>query len=995
MKVSFNYEIAASTLDSGDPNIPVYFINEEGAIDTKVSEFSNSIVIYHPDSWGLNGWTINVHHYFEKNTRVLFTGTGNKVPYENQKTINFEPYGSVIAIPDKENEDQYFLFDQKGRHLETRSHFLKKAVLKFHYDSDFKLTGIEDKFGKLTEIIYQANKLSRIKAAQRQETIFEVQNNRLVKATNSMLDSFDITYDPKGLINTFKSISGVITTFTYSDDGDFISESKNIGLSQTLSTSWIEGLKKLSMLANSGAFAVSEILTISTNKEITTRKNNSDEIVLTEEHLKLPTPGYSRKTLIESSTNQTTIENHPHKFWGADAQLTTSIRKQAASDLNTNLDESINVSNFLTFTDPNNPDSISLQKNIIYTDRGNTIVLKNYTNRTETINTADGKTTEIIYNENGQPVTINASAKPSVSLSYNDFGQLIKMQSRDSIKNYAYDQNGNLESVSNSLNQTTQFIRNKQGNILTQILPNGDLIKFEYSNSGELKKITTPNNQIHQFSLGLGDYLEQALTPSSKKSFYVYDADKRLKSVEKPSGKEITYNYNQDGEIENIVTPSGSYRFTSYDPQGRILNMQSADSIQTEVSWVAGQIESQKWYDTDGTLLANLSIKYRSSSINNIEKIYLNGSEISDYSYRYDGKIQSINNFNYFYSSHDSPIYEEGIQIIKYPFLVNYLQSTEPASLQTAQSVQSILKNTTLSNYKIERKFNSFGRAIESSIFKNQLDGTNSTSKQIADYDRNDRLTKIQRYKRNFYNGQELEKTDFYNNYSYPNGSNNNMKEFTQTITESGTPQKRTIASHDNEDKLLTLRGSINRDYTYTDDGDIKTMTNCYGTTSYDYDVIGNLKKVTLADGKVIEYKVDASNRRIKKLVNGVTKEYYLWYDQIHIAAILDENKAPKLTYIYGPESNSPSYVVKNNITYKILHDPGLGSIRYIVNPATQQIVQDIEYDEYGNIMKNTEPDFQPLTYAGGLYDSDTKLIRFGARDYDPTIGRWTTKDPI
>ena len=26
---------------------------------------------------------------------------------------------------------------------------------------------------------------------------------------------------------------------------------------------------------------------------------------------------------------------------------------------------------------------------------------------------------------------------------------------------------------------------------------------------------------------------------------------------------------------------------------------------------------------------------------------------------------------------------------------------------------------------------------------------------------------------------------------------------------------------------------------------------------------------------------------------------------------------------------------------------------------------------------------------------SDTKLYRFGARDYDPTIGRWLTKDPI
>jgi len=29
------------------------------------------------------------------------------------------------------------------------------------------------------------------------------------------------------------------------------------------------------------------------------------------------------------------------------------------------------------------------------------------------------------------------------------------------------------------------------------------------------------------------------------------------------------------------------------------------------------------------------------------------------------------------------------------------------------------------------------------------------------------------------------------------------------------------------------------------------------------------------------------------------------------------------------------------------------------------------------------------------LYDADTGLVRFGARDYDPAIGRWTAKDPI
>ena len=46
-------------------------------------------------------------------------------------------------------------------------------------------------------------------------------------------------------------------------------------------------------------------------------------------------------------------------------------------------------------------------------------------------------------------------------------------------------------------------------------------------------------------------------------------------------------------------------------------------------------------------------------------------------------------------------------------------------------------------------------------------------------------------------------------------------------------------------------------------------------------------------------------------------------------------------------------------------------------------------------MLANTNPDFQPLGFAGGLYDLDTKLTRFGARDYDPSIGRWLQRDPI
>tara|TARA_R110000868_G_scaffold300224_1_gene560655 strand:- start:3155 stop:3487 length:333 start_codon:yes stop_codon:yes gene_type:complete len=35
------------------------------------------------------------------------------------------------------------------------------------------------------------------------------------------------------------------------------------------------------------------------------------------------------------------------------------------------------------------------------------------------------------------------------------------------------------------------------------------------------------------------------------------------------------------------------------------------------------------------------------------------------------------------------------------------------------------------------------------------------------------------------------------------------------------------------------------------------------------------------------------------------------------------------------------------------------------------------------------------MSLTGKLYDIDTNLVHFGARDYDSQTGRWTSKDPI
>lgn len=86
--------------------------------------------------------------------------------------------------------------------------------------------------------------------------------------------------------------------------------------------------------------------------------------------------------------------------------------------------------------------------------------------------------------------------------------------------------------------------------------------------------------------------------------------------------------------------------------------------------------------------------------------------------------------------------------------------------------------------------------------------------------------------------------------------------------------------------------------------------------------------------------------------------------------------------------------MVRDGGTYRIVSD-NLGSPRLVVDIGTGAVVQRLDYDEYGNVTLDTNPGLQPFGFAGGLYDSDTGLVRFGKRDYASDIGRWLAKDPL
>src|SRR5580658_5244116 len=142
-------------------------------------------------------------------------------------------------------------------------------------------------------------------------------------------------------------------------------------------------------------------------------------------------------------------------------------------------------------------------------------------------------------------------------------------------------------------------------------------------------------------------------------------------------------------------------------------------------------------------------------------------------------------------------------------------------------------------------------------------------------------------------------------------------------------------------------------------------------------------------------------NRRVGKMVNGTLSQGWLYQDQLRPVAQLDgtgTNVAAR--FVYGSKANVPDYMVTSGGTYRILSDH-LGSPRAVVDVSSGNLIETINFDEFGNetdTLAGTLPTGYvriPFGFAGGLYDPDTGLVRFGARDYDATVGRWTIKDPI
>lgn len=572
------------------------------------------VSVYHPEVWGLHGWTVSEHHFFDRESNTLYNGTGEKIQYNTHQTVTMSPYGQVDLVSRYEDNFLY-IFDLTGEHLETRSKILGKTIYKFTYDSNHKLTLITDKFNKQTQFIYHSSGvLHKIVAPYGQETIFTVSSGNIITAQDSLGHSYGMQYDSMNLLTQFTKPNSEITTFTYNSDGDFLSESKNSGLTQSFAQT-ISDLIKGFTFSTTGGLKTTTVTSENAGTILTDVTDGNGALVSGTSYG--PTEVKIGSAPTASAYYNAYYQYKSDPIWGSSLNTATPYREFYYEN-----SQSINYYpyDYKTFTYSNSSDATTLTS--VTRSVGGADITSTWTS---VLNTST-KTIVIDNNSINVPTTILLSGdetisriEPTVSypidFTYDTNGRITRTSKSGAYEDYEYDTWGYLKKITNSKSEVTQFINDSQGKVLEKILPNSEKIIFEYTNGGAVKTITTPSSQDHSFAHSAGDFLSGYINPSSGDTSYSYNSDKQISQITLPSGQNINYSYDAgNGNLQSVQTASGNYVYNSIDNIGRPTEMTSPDGIKTQMLWVGKKLKKVSWLDDDGSPIGDINITYDPSN---------------------------------------------------------------------------------------------------------------------------------------------------------------------------------------------------------------------------------------------------------------------------------------------------------------------------------------------------------------------------------------------
>jgi RHS repeat-associated protein len=498
----------------------------------------------------------------------------------------------------------------------------------------------------------------------------------------------------------------------------------------------------------------------------------------------------------------------------------------------------------------------------------------------------------------------------------------------------------------------------------------GKQVKFGYDASSNLTLLQrpTPTSAFidHVFTVNDVDLLSTYVAPPSSTTHYAWDKDRRLETVTWPdaTGIRLVYfpwNAGEAGKLQQLETLTSQVLSTYgyHGSTGRLATVSTSGGVTTGLGWDGPALTSVSttWpNDVSRTVTWNLGDYLRVSSE------HVTGGRSASYGYDADGLITQTQ-VMMFLDAHPLTVQRHA--------KTGWVTSTALKKISQAWGYDAVYGELQTVNTKFNGVDNVHTLTLETYDDLGRI--TTKKDKVLASaqttigygYDSLGRLTSA---------GSTSWGYD-------PNGNRTHINGVT-------------VASYDPQDWILTHQGAS---FTHDLNGNRKTKVQS-GTTTYNYDRFGNLQSVLLPGGAVVSYDIDGAGRRVGRHKTGGTWRRYLLGEGNRVVAEYNEAGTIVSQFVYATRAHVPDFMIQGSNVYRFVTDQ-LGSVRLVVNvngsTASGSVVQRIDYDAWGNVT-NTPTSFdQPFGFAGGLWDRDTGLVHFGAREYDPVTGRWLQKDPI
>ena len=498
---------------------------------------------------------------------------------------------------------------------------------------------------------------------------------------------------------------------------------------------------------------------------------------------------------------------------------------------------------------------------------------------------------------------------------------------------------------------------------------------------------------------------------------YVYDTKNRLVSYTDPEGRTETYTYDCNSNLTKTVDKNENTLKNTYDNKNRLTERTAKEkktgketvhtyrynaygdvAVQDDTQFVYGDVSGQVTKETT-KLTKNKDVvkNYTYDSKGNKSTFSVKAGEDTklSLSYEYDGSSRLI-------SVKDS----EGNRAVSYAY------DTE-GSLSERQAANG-LKTTYGYDYqnRLTSMTNETGKGVVSKYSSTYLKNGQKAEEVSTVMDKNGKSTKktaaytydmLGRITRETKTGRE--------DISYTYDANNNRKQMTignkttayqynkndellRTDTLHTDTEKNDVVIYKN-DKNGNQLATVNRseipaeakDTSYIDVdvtlGDNQLNDNVVNH----YNALNQLTE-TLTKNYKVSFTYDAEGLRTGKTVNG-EKTIYVW-DGDQVVMELSKGGAVQKRYIRG---NDLVYADKGENTEKTYYVTDMhGNVVQLLDESGN-VTKTYEYDSFGNEVKPEKKDENPYRYCGEYYDKETEEVYLRARYYEPSVGRFITRD--